>query len=243
MSKIHVLYIIDSLKIGGAETQLCELVRCLMKKDYHVTVCYFTPGPLEEEINKLGAKSFRIARLYRVDPFIIFRLCRIIRQDPPHIVHTLLFKSDFHGLIAARLCKVPIVFSSLRNCDSWAQNPLYGRIYGAIINFADRIIANSEDVRQYFIRYAKAQPDKIITIHNGVDLYRFQNQEAPAKRVRKELQIKADAPLVTIVGRLSKQKDHSTFLSSAAKMADTLPDVRFLIVGDGPLLRRDDRPC
>jgi len=237
MSKIHVLYIIDSLNIGGAEIQLCELVRCLKKRDYRVTVCYFTSGPLEREVNKIGAKGFRIARLYKVDPLIIFRLCQIIRHDPPHIVHTQLFKSDFHGLIAARLCKIPIVFSSLRNCDSWAQNPIYGRIYGVIINLADQLIANSEDVRQYFIRYAKIQPDKIVTIHNGVDLHRFQNQEEPAKQVRKKLQIKEDAPLVTIVGRLAKQKDHGTFLSAAAKIADTLPNVRFLVVGDGPMLQ------
>ncbi len=238
MQQIHVLHIIDGLKIGGAEMQLCQLVRRLRSERYRVTVCYSTPGPLEAEMAALGVPMFRLPRLARIDPLLLWGMCRVIRRDPPHIVHTHLFKSDFHGRFAARLCGVPLVISSLRNCYGWAKNPLLGRSYGATARFVDRLIAVSEDVRQYAIQYTGVPPEKVVTIDNGVDTRRFEGQEAAGRAVREELEIEAAAPVITIVGRLNPQKDHRTFLLAAAQIAQAIPRARFLIVGEGPLLEK-----
>ena len=43
------------------------------------------------------------------------------------------------------------------------------------------------------------------------------------------------APVVIAVGRLVEQKNHARFLDAAAEVAAVRPDVRFLVVGDGPL--------
>jgi glycosyltransferase involved in cell wall biosynthesis len=46
--------------------------------------------------------------------------------------------------------------------------------------------------------------------------------------------IGADETLVVSVGRLHPQKDHATLIDAAAVLARRRPDVRFVIVGDGP---------
>ena len=235
MQQIHILQLIDGLNIGGAEVLLRDLVRGLQSERYRVSVCYSTYGPLVPEIAALGVPMTRLPRLARVDPLLLLRMCQIMRRDRPQIVHTHLFKSDFHGRLAARLSGVPVVVSTLHNSHAWAKNPLFAWLYSKTSLFADRMIAVSEEVREFAIEHNYATPEKLVAIPNGVPTQRFVGQEAPGQRVRQELGIAADAPLFGIVARLTEQKDHQTFLLAAAQIRQALPGARFLIAGDGPL--------
>jgi glycosyltransferase involved in cell wall biosynthesis len=236
MRPIHVLHVIDGLNVGGAEIALRDLVQGLLQSGrYRVSVCYSTPGPLLAEMVALGPPTYRLPRLARVDPLLLLRMCQAIRRDPPHIVHTHLFKSDFHGRIAARLCRVPVVVSTLQNCDDWANNPLLGRIYGFTARFADGLIAVSNEVRDFAISRTHVAPDKLCVIPNSVALQRFAHQEEAGRGARREFGIDPGAPLLGIIARLAPQKDHQTFLEAAARIHSALPEARFLIVGDGPL--------
>jgi glycosyltransferase involved in cell wall biosynthesis len=235
MQQTHVLQIIDSLGVGGAEVLLRDLVRGLQRRDYRVTVCYSTPGPLVPEMAALGVPTIRLSRLARIDPLLLMGMCRVIHRDLPQVVHTHLFKSDFHGRLAARLSGVPVIISTLHNSDAWARNPVLGRLYGATARWADRLIAVSEEVRKYAITRTRVQPEKVVTIPNGVSLERFSGQEAAGRALRGALSLPVDAPLIGIVGRLMPQKDHSTFLRAAAEMLRAEPRARFLVVGDGQL--------
>jgi glycosyltransferase involved in cell wall biosynthesis len=158
-----------------------------------------------------------------------------MRSDPPQIVHTHLFKSDIHGRLAARLAGVPAVVSTLHNSDPWARQRLLGALYGATARFADRLIAVSDEVRDYHLKYTGAPASKIITIENGVDVQKFTGQASAGQVVRAELGIAHAAPLFGVIGRLKPQKDHTTFLLAAAEILRQLPEARFLIVGEGPL--------
>jgi len=238
MRQIHVLQIIDGLNVGGAEVLLRDLVRGLSGDRYRVSVCYSTPGPMVPEIEALGVPMTRLPRLARVDPLLLLRMCQTIRKDPPQVVHTHLFKSDFHGRLAARMCGVPVVISTLHNSDAWAKNALFGKLYGATSRFADRLIAVSEEVREFAIAHTDVESERVTTIPNGVPLQKFSDQEEAGMGLRRELGIAGDAPLIGIVGRLMPQKDHETFLQAAVQIHKALPQARFLIVGDGPL--RDD---
>ncbi len=235
MLPIHVLHIIDGLKVGGAETLLCNLVQGLPRERFRISVAYSTPGPMIERLTAMQVPLTHLPRLARVDPFLFWNMYKAIRRDPPDIVHTHLFKSDFHGRPAARLAGVPVVVSALQNCDDWAKNPFYGRLYGQTIRFADMLIAASEETRQFEIRYTGAPPDKVITINNAVPVERFVGNEELGKALRAELNIEPHSPLVGIVARLMPQKDHATFLKSAALIKQAIPEARFLIVGEGPL--------
>ena len=236
MRQIHVLHVIDGLNVGGAEISLRDLVQGLLQGGrYRVSVCYSTPGPLVAEMAALGPPMVRLPRLARVDPLLLLRMCQAIRRDPPHIVHTHLFKSDFHGRVAARLCGVPVVVSTLQNCDGWADNPLLGRIYGFTARFADRLIAVSNEVRDFAMTHTRVAPDKLRVIPNSVALQRFVDQEEAGRALRREFGIAEGAPLLGIIARLAPQKDHLTLLEAAVRIRSALPEARFLIVGDGPL--------
>lgn len=232
---VHVMQIIDSMNFGGAEVLLRDLARELLARGYRVSARYSTPGPLAEEIQEMGVHVKRLPRLARIDPFLMWQLWRDIRIERPDVVHTHLFKSDFHGRMAARLAGAPVVVSTLHNCDKWVKNPILGRFYGLTTYFADEIIAVSEEVRQHAIRYSGVKPEKVKTIPNAIPFDRFVDARAFGFAIRQEFGIPSDAPLVGIVARLTKQKDHANFLHAAAIIADKVSNTRFLIAGDGPL--------
>ena len=235
MTGAHVLQLIDGLNVGGAEVLLRDLASGLLRRGYQVSVGYSTPGPLVQELENLDISLTRLPRLARVDPFLLARIIRLMRRERPQIVHTHLFKSDFHGRLAAKITGVPIVVSTLHNNDAWAQKKLLGSLYGATARYADRLIAVSAEVRDFQIRHTGVPAEKIVTIDNGVDLSRFAGQEEKGKKLRQNLGIAPSAPLFGIIGRLKPQKDHVTFLKAAAVLLQEQPNARFLIIGDGPL--------
>lgn len=232
---VRVMQIIDSMAFGGAEVLIRGLTCGLLERGYEVMVRYSTPGPIAEEIKAMNIPIARLPRLGRLDPSLLLRMWLEIRREKPDVVHTHLFKSDFHGRIAARLAGVPVVVSTLHNCDRWATNPLLGNIYGITSRLADRLIAVSQEVQDYAIRYGLGSSGRIVTIPNAIPLERFERNPILGEEIRREFHISDSAPLIGIVARLTQQKDHATFLQAAARISEVQPDSRFLIVGEGPL--------
>lgn len=234
--KIRVLQLIDGLNIGGAEVLLRDLCSGLLKRGFAVAVGYSTPGPIIQDLQAQGIEPVFLPRLARVDPLRYgMGLIRLILAFHPHVVHTHLFKSDFHGRMAAALCKTPVVISTLHNNDPWARHWLFGPLYGLTARRAARLIAVSQEVNDFHARFSHIPSGKIITIPNGVDVERFRFDPAARAQVRSSFGMSADTPLVGIIGRLKPQKDHTAFLTAAAEIARQVRGVRFLVVGDGPL--------
>jgi len=238
MAGVHVLQLIDGLNIGGAEMLLRELSVGLRRHGFRVTIGYSTPGPLAGDLTSLGFPLTRLPRLMRIDPILFGGMIRLMRKDPPHIVHTHLFKSDFHGRLAAHVAGVPIVVSTLHSIDRWAQKPLLGKMYGWTARFADRLIAVSEDVKNFHMAHTAVEESKFTIIENSVDFQRFAGQESAGQALRREFRFNDSTPVFGIVGRLTPSKDHETFLRAAKLILQSVPGARFLVVGDGPL-RKD----
>lgn len=234
--KIHVFHLIDGLTFGGAETLLRDLASGLENLGYRVTVGYSTPGPFVQVLEKEGLHLVRIPRLGLVDPMFLLRIMRIIQKDPPHVFHTHLFKSDFHGRFAARFMGVPVVVSTLHNNDVWANNWIMGHLYGLTSIWADLLIAVSPEVKEFHCAKTGVSENKIQVIKNSVDVNAFSGYEEEGSAIRAEFGFVPSSVVYGIVGRLKEQKNVSMFLKAAAEIKQQQPDARFLVVGDGPLL-------
>jgi glycosyltransferase involved in cell wall biosynthesis len=171
----------------------------------------------------------------RIDPILFAGMIRLCRSSSPQIVHTHLFKSDFHGRLAARIAGVPVIVSTLHSLDRWVRFRPSGWIYGRTTRFADRLIAVSEEVRRFYADHTGTPDDKFVVIENGVDIQPFSGQESAGSALRQELGLDRSVPVLGIIGRLTPPKDHATFLKAASLIQRKAPQARFLVVGDGPL--------
>jgi len=225
-----IIYLITDLDVGGAEKGLFQLATRLPRDEFSIEVITLTGGGriakwLEEK--GIPVTSLDIKRFW--DLAGVFRLRRLLKNLRPDILHTFLFHANIVGRVAAVGLGVRAVISSVRVAErrfkwhlalDWLSSPLM-----------DLEICVSEGVRRFTETRAKIPKNKLTVIPNGVDLAEF---EEKGERIRKNLRLPPDVPLIVTIGRLERQKGISFFLQAAREVLQEFPQARFLIVGKGP---------
>jgi len=89
----------------------------------------------------------------------------------------------------------------------------------------------SENTRQRLIRGGLKQKN-VIVLYNGIDVEHWKRSNANPV-LRKELGLSKDDLLIGTVARITYDKDLPTFFKVADKVTKQLPNVTFVIVGDG----------
>ncbi|MDP3437212.1 MAG: glycosyltransferase family 4 protein [Bacteroidales bacterium] len=94
---------------------------------------------------------------------------------------------------------------------------------------ADRVVAVSHLTRNIILNKYGINPAKVITVHNAVDFQGFEH-----------LHIERGVPeqIVTFLGRITYQKGPEYFIEAANKVIKRYPNVRFVMAGNGDLLKR-----
>ena len=95
---------------------------------------------------------------------------------------------------------------------------------------ADKVITVSNLTRQIVIERYGINPDKVFTVHNGVEPI----DESKNKIYEKNVQEK----VVTFLGRVTFQKGPDYFIEAAYKVLQKDPNVRFVMAGHGDMLNR-----
>jgi glycosyltransferase involved in cell wall biosynthesis len=90
------------------------------------------------------------------------------------------------------------------------------------------------------LRFRSMPP--VETRYYGIDPEALRGS-AWADGFRKEMEIPEDAPIVGTVANFKVQKGHHHLLGAAAQVRRALPDVRFVLVGEGPLEDEVRRRC
>ena len=116
---MKIVYLITSLKIGGAESCLVSLLSELKRsketfseETFNVNVCviYFHYGPNVKKIEDLGFKTYKISGFIKTyDPIFFFRLFRLIQTLKPNLIHSSLWSANIIGRLLSKLFKIPIV--------------------------------------------------------------------------------------------------------------------------------------
>ncbi|MAT99388.1 MAG: hypothetical protein CL608_19790 [Anaerolineaceae bacterium] len=111
-----------------------------------------------------------------------------------------------------------------RKAAQWAANQSY--------QLADQIITVSDPTKANLVENWGVPAEKIKVIPNGVNVAHFQ-QPVDTKQVRKELGL-GEAPIVMFVGGFQRWHGLDKLLEALALVSKILPEVRLLLVGDGP---------
>lgn len=239
----RVVLFIASLGVGGAQRQLVSCLKHLDRSrwDPELVMLDRLDKFFEPAVRELGVQ---ITYLNRHQDFemvqIIWWMVRHLRSRPCHVLHSWLHYTAALGAIAGRLAGIPVIIGSLRSerpsrfpwfYAKW-QRPL--DILTAPLHTT--IIANSNAVKKENRRWAFIPDRKFLTIYNGIDVDETNlPSKACQQQLRSDLKLPADAPLIGIVGRLSREKDHATFLAAAVLISRARPESWFLIVGGGSL--------
>jgi glycosyltransferase involved in cell wall biosynthesis len=240
--KIRLFYLIGTLDMGGAEGQLVELVTRLDRHRFAPVVCCLSSGGAYAEalaaagipVEVIGFRGFRIFRHPHKVAAQMFRLVRAMRRAQPDVVHGFLFWAYILGAFAAWMARVPVVLSSRRSLGHFKANkPHYLALERLTNRMTDLVIANSEAVRQDAIREERLPAERVMVIHNGLDLDR--HGAPPDEGLRRSLGLERQGPVVGVVANFIHYKGHQFFLDAWAAAVKKFPESVALLVGDGPL--------
>jgi glycosyltransferase involved in cell wall biosynthesis len=231
----RVLHLVSSSGLYGAEQVILNLAASEKTLSY-VGALRNAHSPHFEVIDvarSTGLRTVLFDSRGRIDFGTVFQIKRFLKQNRIDILHTHGYKSDIVGLLAARLAKTSWVATNHVWHPLTGKLRLYESLDAFVLRFARRIVAVSPSIRDDLIS-TKVPPGSIRVIDNGIDLDRF-TQSKPTGTLKAELGICENDIVVTIVGRLSPEKGHRTFLKAAKTIYAKQAHVRFLIVGDGPM--------
>lgn len=231
---IRVAYVIDHLRVGGAQRHLLEVVRGLDRDTYALEMwsAAADPGDLATVFEREGVpvRSFGISGTMMSARTLsaIRRVAADFRARGVHVVHGYLFEGNFLAALTGRLAGVPVTLVSKRSLDRYGR--LDHRAAAWLSNrLASRVTVNAAAVRAITIEHERCAPERIVTIPNGVAL----PSSSGLASVPAADDPRGDGPLVGMVGRLSWKKGYEFALAAAVKLKERVPGVRFDIVGDG----------
>src|SRR5438445_11610719 len=233
----RIFFLLDSLNVGGTETQAVELARRLDPADYEVTLgCLRACGPLIERLQNSAVSLREFHPNGGMDsPGGIYQLLRLtvfLRRGKFDVVHTHDLWSNLLGVPAARLAGVPAIISSRRDLAhlDWYQSKR--RVWlRRIQNLSAVVLANATPIREALIAEDMFAPEKVRVIHNGIDVEKFARVNRDRDRI---LPTAGDGKLIGLTGDMhSDVKGHPLLISAAPPVVREFPDTRFVFVGDG----------
>lgn len=253
-----LIRVITRLNIGGPAQHVVLLTAHLAQRGFD---CMLTTGrvdPHEGDMSDLAARlgctpvvvpTLRNGAGVLSDLRSLLALYRHFRRVRPSIVHLHLLKARALGGLAARLARVPIVVETFHGTlfseyYHPAVTPLLVWGERLLARVMDAVIVVSEAVAEEVTRWRIAPASKIRVIPLGLNLEPFRRATGQRGRLRAELGVDGDVPLIGAVGRLVPIKGLSDLIAASAEVLLAVPKAQFVIVGDGPEragLERDAR--
>jgi glycosyltransferase involved in cell wall biosynthesis len=231
---IRLLLLTDSLNAGGAERSVLLLARFLNPAMFRLFVCALGSiggNPLRSEFEQLGIPVTVLGSTRFYHPRSALRLAALVRRERIDLIHAQLTSADLLGRTVGRLLGVPVVSTLTNELRGYDTQPRLRRALQAITarHLATRIVPVSRTSAPDFQKHWGIPERKLHPIPNGVQMEPLLAVPEPAERP-------SGTPLtITTIGRLHPQKAQRVLLDAARIVLSQRQDVRFQLVGEGPL--------
>jgi glycosyltransferase involved in cell wall biosynthesis len=234
--KKNILFITSSMKIGGAEKIVADLILGLAKRGYKaILICIKTLDYWGEFLRNHGIDCYVLHLKRQWDFLKIGKLVYLSAMQRPDIIFCLDHRDAiFWSRLLAFFLRRPHILSqhSLKIAGAEAPNRVqYRWMIKATTPLSSKIVVCSDAVKSYLIRIG-ISPKRIRVIHNGVSMNK-QDKIVEKINWRSRMRIPPGAKLVGIVAALRPIKSHDVFLAAAKHVLEYCPLTYFAIIGDG----------
>jgi glycosyltransferase involved in cell wall biosynthesis len=242
LARARIVYVIGSLRTGGAEGQLYELVRRLDTSRFETSIVLFDMSTMERartvtrrtfslNIPQAKVKSSVVKGHEALKAFS--RLVSYLWRRKPHIVHAFLPAACELAIPAGLLVRTPVLIGGRRSLHDVYRT--HSKVHALCDRVASRLshvmLANAESVSRDLLEFDRLRPERVTTIYNGVDLERF--RPGLSRNLRREHGWEDRHVVFGMVANFHAYKRHIDFVQAAAILARKFPDsARFLMTGD-----------
>ncbi|WP_417941811.1 glycosyltransferase family 4 protein [Flavobacterium sp. RS13.1] len=233
--KMNILNVTTTHEWRGGEAQLYQYFRLLENfKDLNQMILCPENSVLSEKCTESKSKHFTYFKKSKVSS-LLKPIIKICKAEKINIIHV----HDSNALTASLIATLflpkstKIVLSRKRNNrikDKFLNRYKYSHPK------IQKIISVSKAVEKVFDNIVHDK-SRLVTIYDAIDVNFFENVKK-TYLIHQEYQLSLDTKIVGNVAALTSQKDIHTFIDTAKKIIakkDSKLDLKFVIVGDGPL--------
>ena len=230
--KVRVVEVLATGTNGGAQEHLYNLVTRIDRERYEVSIVSLSNGSAVRRLERTGLPVCVIDE--PDDAVAVGALATYLAAVQPDVVHDHMYRAEVVGTqaawrLAARGRRRPFIVNTVHSSRVRAEEDR--ALLRRLTPRMDHLIAVSRAiVRKVEDEGRVGAP--ISLIYNGVDLQRYDHQEACCT-LRAEYDIPNGGPIVGVVARLESEKGHPTLLEAWPRVLATVPDAHLLVVGEG----------
>lgn len=233
---MRLLYVTNSLELGGAEASLVRLTRALVARGHEIAVVS-AGGTLVDDLEKAGGRHYLAP--VKLGPRNLLRsaflLRSLVRQLRPDAIHALSPAGNLATQLLGRGGR-PAVVSSPMGLQASEEEPGWVTLVrnAMLVARADRVLVISEEIARSLAPLRLSASRLAHCNVNGIDFSEFPEADLrDAAALRTALGVEGGGPLVVTIGALHARKSHELFVRAAAIVHRSHPLARFVIVGEG----------
>jgi glycosyltransferase involved in cell wall biosynthesis len=237
--KKKVLFVIDTLQLGGAEQSLVANTSRFSYTDS--VICHLYPGEaLKPKFIEHGKKVYSLNIKKKYGFLAAYReLKKIVISEKPDLIVAYLTRSEIVARLVSRFTNVPVVGTFVNDLYTPSYNQHLSWKARKLVNFFKTVnrftskycvgfVANSRAIKEANAIHLAIDPQKIEVINRGRDSFRIR------RRPHGNLPFDRTIKFVN-VSRLFTVKGHRQLILGFRKFIDQHSDATLTIVGDGPL--------
>lgn len=229
----RILYIINDLKKGGAETNLFQIIKHSNKSLFENTVISLAgPGFFEDEMKKAGANVILLD--FKSHPLrTIFTIKKIARNCD--VVSCWMYHANAIGYYSTKRFKNKKIIWNIRhsNVDRRFEKKttvLVNKYCRRVSKKIDLIVYNGVDARNAHERFGYYNKNSIV-LDNGCDVEYFNGLGTGF--IKKNYDIEEKTPIIISVGRNHSVKDPETFIRVLRHLKDSNFAFKAFMCGEG----------
>lgn len=223
--------------MGGVQKTNIQIINQIDKNIFKVHVSYFEKGFLFEDLDMHEIEVFKLGKKIDVKSMknlnYIIKLCKYIKKNNIKIIHSIDMGNYLIGSIASKITgtinvrtqpnliktveKTNSKFFSITPFSKWTHQ------YFTLNNQAKNdLISLGVPAEKVNVIYGYASPKKFLS-------------KKIEKDIRKEFSLSSNTKIILAMHRLVEGKGLEKFIETIPIILNKQPEVKFFIVGDGPL--------
>lgn len=235
--KLHITLLTAWLEMGGADKFNLDLLSGLDPERFEVSILTTVPSgnAWQQQFRQVTPDVFNLPNFVAPKDYAEF-ITYFLRSRETDV---LLITNSYHGYYLAPWLREnfpALAIVDYIHMEEWYWRAGgYARSSGALAAVFEKTYVCNSKTKQVMETVFNRKPESVETVHIGVDHRLFDRSRVREGIVYQRLGIESGRPIVLFICRLHPQKRPFMMVKIAEQVKARIPDVAFVVVGDGPL--------
>ena len=213
--------------VGGAERMTVLIAKMLPQDEFEIK--FIVVGKNLGDIVQFIPEGYpvRLLRINKIWYSGTIRLLKVVKEEKPDIVFSSLLYLNARLILVSKICGTKVI---VRNNIDLSRTPhkINKLLVRLTYKWADKVIAQQEEMHDEIISYTGLQEEKVITLHNPIDDEYIQESIKVTNPFPKEVQ---NQYKYIWTARFSSQKGQDLLVQAFNILHQEKPDAHLYLLG------------